>query len=107
MICAHKLSICDIFYAVFETVVFAYEVEQLSISLTKVVKLYARGGFVVYLVLMDMEFEKIKDKFDKIKINMTAVQEHVCEIEGCNQAVKERSRGTISEMRDVGFNFFH
>ena len=56
---------------------------------------------------MDIEFEKIKKKFDKVKINTTAAPEHVCEIEGCNQSMKERSWGTISEMRDVGFNFFH
>ena len=33
----------------------------LSHALTKVVRLYARGGFIVHLVLMDMEFECIKD----------------------------------------------
>ncbi len=82
-------------------------VEQLSSSLTKVVKLYIQGGFVVHLVLMDMEFEKIRDKFDKVEINTTAMQEYFCKIERLNQTVKERSRGTISEMRDMGFNFFH
>ena len=30
---------------------------MLSSALTKIVKLYARGGFVVHLVLMDQEFE--------------------------------------------------
>ncbi|KAL7525877.1 hypothetical protein ACHAXR_001199, partial [Thalassiosira sp. AJA248-18] len=29
-------------------------------SITKVMKLYSRGGFAVRLILMDMEFEKIK-----------------------------------------------
>ncbi len=53
---------------------------QLSSSLTKV-KLYAQGGFAVCLVLMDMEFKKVKEKFDEVKINTTAACEYVCEIE--------------------------
>ena len=35
---------------------------QLAKSLMNIVELYGRGGFLVRLVLMDMEFEKIKDK---------------------------------------------
>ena len=35
------------------------------------------------------------------------MKEHVCKIERCNKTVKERSPGTISVMRDEGFNFFH
>ena len=34
--------------------------KQLSKSLTKIVKVYARGGFIVRLVMMDMEFEKLR-----------------------------------------------
>ena len=34
---------------------------QLATCLMKVVYGYARGGFVVNLMLMDMEFEKIRD----------------------------------------------
>ena len=37
---------------------------QLSSSLTKIVQINARGGFIVRLVMMDMEFEKIGDEFD-------------------------------------------
>ncbi len=36
-----------------------------SISLSKAVKSYSQGGFVVYLVLMNMEFENVNDKFNK------------------------------------------
>ncbi len=70
------------------------------------VKLYAQVGFVICLVLMDMYFEKVKDKFDKVEINTTAAHEHVCKIERCNQTVKEQSRGTIYELLDAGFKFF-
>ena len=64
--------------------------KQLSSSLTKIVKVYARGGFIVRLVLMDMEFEKIKDDFDKVEVNTTAAREHVAEIERGIRHVKER-----------------
>ena len=54
---------------------------KLSHTLTKVMRLYARGGFVVHLVLMDMEFECIRNDFEKVAINNTTAREHVGEIE--------------------------
>ena len=36
--------------------------KQLGSSLTKIVNLYARGGFIVNVVLMDQEFDKIVDE---------------------------------------------
>ena len=42
-----------------------------------IVKLYARGGFLICLVLMDTEFEKIKDKVVLVEVNNTAAREHV------------------------------
>ena len=36
--------------------------KQLTESILKVTRTYARGGFIVRLVLMDGEFEKVKDK---------------------------------------------
>ena len=65
---------------------------QLAKSLMKVVKLYARGGFVVRLVLMDMEFDKIKDLVGLVEVNTTAAREHVAEIEQEVRLVKERTR---------------
>ena len=35
---------------------------QLAKSLMNIVKLYARGGFVICLVLIDMEFEKLRTR---------------------------------------------
>ena len=35
---------------------------QLSSSLDKVNKLYARGGFSIRVILMDMEFDKVVEK---------------------------------------------
>ena len=64
--------------------------KQLSISLTKIVKVYTRGGCIVRLVVMDMEFVKIKH-FDKMEVNTTAVHENVGEMEQGIRLVKEQS----------------
>ena len=74
--------------------------KQLSSSLNNIVKFYARGGFVVRLVLMDMEFEKIKHIFDKVEVNTTAAREHVGEIERGIRLMKERSQCFISDLRN-------
>ena len=58
----------------------------------KVVKLYARGGFVVRLVFIDMEFDKIKDLVGLVEVNTTAAREHVAEIEQEVRLFKERTR---------------
>ena len=81
--------------------------KQLSSSLTKIVKVYARGGFIVRLVLMDMEFEKIKDEYDRVEINTTAAREHVSEAEKSVQDVKVRARCVISDLRVAGFMYLH
>ena len=47
----------------------------------KVVYGYARGGFVVNLMLMYMELEKIKDVLPMVEVNATTAREHVPEIE--------------------------
>ena len=54
---------------------------QLAKYLMKMAKLSARGGFVIILFLMDMEFEKNKDKVALVEVNTTAVRNHAGEIE--------------------------
>ena len=63
----------------------------------KVVYGYARGGFVVNLMLMDMEFDKIKDVLPMIVVNTTAAREHVPEIERQIRTIKERVRSVTSD----------
>ena len=45
---------------------------QSSKYLMNIVKLYYRSGFLTCLVLMDMVFEKIKDKVGLLEVNTTA-----------------------------------
>ena len=54
---------------------------MLTKSLRKVLMLYARGGFIVNLALMDKEFDKIKDIIPFLEVNTTAAREHVGNIE--------------------------
>ena len=56
----------------------------------KTIKLYSRGGFVTSLVIMDMEFKKIKDKVFLLEVNNTTARDHVEEIERKNRLMKER-----------------
>ena len=65
--------------------------KQLSSSITKIVKIYARGGFVVCLVMMDIEFEKNKDKCNKLVVNTTVAREHVGEIMRAIRHIKDRT----------------
>ena len=69
---------------------------QLANSLMKVVYGYARGGFVVNLMLMDQEFEKIKDVLPLVEVNTTAACKHVPEIKRHIRTIKERVRATTS-----------
>ena len=70
---------------------------RLAKCLMKVVYGYARGGFVVNLMLMDMEFDKIKDVLPMVEVNTTAAREHVPEIELRIWTIKERVRSVISD----------
>ena len=46
----------------------------------KIVKLYAGGGFLTRLVLMDIELSYVKDKICLLEVNTTAARENVAEI---------------------------
>ena len=71
---------------------------KLTDYLVKVSKLYAQGGFTVRTILMDQEFDKVKDKTPSLEVNTTAAREHVGEIERGIRLVKERCRGTRAIM---------
>ena len=51
-------------------------------------KLYARNGFVVNIVMMDMEFENGSDMIVNTLLNTTDTREHVGEIERGIRIVK-------------------
>ena len=53
---------------------------------------------------MDMEFEKVSNELDLVKVNTTAAREHVAEIERGICTIKERGRCVLSELP---FEYFH
>ena len=73
--------------------------KQLGSSLMKVVKgLYARNGYVVQTILMDLEFEKVRDECPLVEINLAGAREHVGESERGNQTIQERVRALTSTL---------
>ena len=70
---------------------------QLANSLKKALYLYARGGFIVRLCLLDREFEPVKDLVPIVEINTTAAREHVGLIERRIRVVKEKTRASSSQ----------
>jgi hypothetical protein len=57
----------------------------------RIVRVYARAGFTVQMVLMDNEFEKLKDHVPMLVLNIPAASEHVGEIERKIRVIKERT----------------
>ena len=60
--------------------------------------LYARRGFQVGTVLMDNEFEKLRNLVPILAINTTAAKEHVPEVERKIRLIKERGRGILNTL---------
>lgn len=68
---------------------------MISSSLKKVARLYARGGFIVRVILMGMDFEKVKNRFEMIEVNTTTARESVLEIEQGICFIKKRTGSAI------------
>ena len=69
--------------------------KQLVIHLKRVLQVYNRAGFTVRYVLMDREFEKVKNELPSVVINTTATKEHVSEAKRKIHVVTERARGIL------------
>ena len=61
-------------------------------ALNKVINMYARGGFIVNLIMMDQEFANLESYFDLVEINTTVAHKHDGEIEQSIRTIKERAR---------------
>ena len=53
--------------------------KHIANHLVRVINIYTKGGFKVHSLLMDNEFNKIKDLLPQCNINAAAVNEHVGE----------------------------
>jgi hypothetical protein len=56
-----------------------------------VLQVYRRAGFNVKTILMDGEFEKLKNILPTVECDTTAAKEHVSEVEHSIRTVKERT----------------
>ena len=62
---------------------------HLSSSLTKLVKTYARRGFIVHVIFIDMESEKVSNYLDIFQVNTTVAIYHIGEIGRVIRVIKE------------------
>ena len=67
-------------------------------SLKKVLNVYTRGVFMVNVILMDQEFDKVAPDMDLALVNTTAAREHVAEVEREIRTIKEGTRSTVSTL---------
>ena len=61
----------------------------------QVLQVYQRTDFIIRTILMDGEFEKIKDILPTVECYTTAANEHVSKAERTIRTVKERTRGLV------------
>ena len=69
---------------------------QLALNLKKVLELYSLGGFYVQTILMDMEFDKVKDIIPMVNINISAANEHVTDVEQRIHTMKKDVGGSAT-----------
>jgi hypothetical protein len=72
--------------------------KQLATGIRRVMDVYARGGFQVGKVLMDNEFELLRNLVPILAINTTAAKEHVPEVERRIRLIKERGRSILNTL---------
>jgi len=71
---------------------------SLSKHLTRVLQVYGRAGFKVRTILMDGEFEKVRNLMPCVECNTMAAKEHVSEAERTIRTIKERTRGLLATL---------
>ncbi len=64
----------------------------------QVLQVYRRAGFDVRTILMDGEFEKLKDIMLTVECNTTVAKEYVSKAEHSIRTVKERMQGLIGTL---------
>ncbi|KAL7464039.1 hypothetical protein ACHAXS_004383 [Conticribra weissflogii] len=69
---------------------------NLAESLKETTRLYQQGGFKVQTLLMDGEFEKVKQLIPEVVVNNTSAGEHMGDVEQHIRTLKERGRGMIN-----------
>jgi hypothetical protein len=63
-----------------------------------VLQVYAQAGFRVRTILMDGDFEKVKDFLPNVECNTTVAKEHMSKAKQMIRTIKERARGLIATL---------
>ncbi len=72
--------------------------KNLAACVRNIIALYAKGGFQVGTILMDNEFECLRNLIPTIVINTTTANQHVPEIEQRIRLIKECGRGILNTL---------
>jgi hypothetical protein len=67
-------------------------------SLNKIINIYNHRCFNVVTALMDREFEPLRDEVPEVRLNITAADEHIPDIERQIRTMKERARAVRSTL---------
>jgi hypothetical protein len=89
---SRKINVVTIEYAPSRTAT------QLASLIQRVAQVYLRAGFRPQTIIMDMEYEKVRDKLPSLVVNTTAAREHVAEIERKIRLVKECARAIVTTL---------
>ena len=68
---------------------------NLGSLLNRIIWVYNKAGFRVQILLMDNEFEKVRDHIPLVDLNTLAASEHIGEIKCCIRVIKERTCGIV------------
>jgi hypothetical protein len=71
---------------------------SLSKHITRILQVYERAGFRVRTILMDGEFEKVRDLIPRVECNTTVAKKHVSEAERAIRTIKEWTRGLLATL---------
>ena len=62
------------------------------------INLYVRYGFIIRVILMEMEFEKGVEILEKFEVNIVSAIEHVVEVERTFRTVNKHGRGIANKL---------
>ena len=48
--------------------------DQILKTLNKMINLYGRGGFIIHVILMDLEFEKVANLMVNVEVKISAAR---------------------------------
>ncbi len=71
---------------------------SLSKHITRVLQVYERAGLRVRTILLDREFEKVRDLLPRVECNTTAAKEHVSKAERAIRTIKEQTPGLVATL---------